>query len=81
MRENDLKLHQRTFSLDIRKTFFMERAVKHWNRLLRVVEESPSLEAFKTTVWTRHFRTWISGKHDGAAGFTVGLDLGGLFQT
>lgn len=29
------------------KNFLMERVVKHWNRLLRAMVESPFLEGFK----------------------------------
>jgi len=38
-RGNDLKLHQGRFRLDIRKLFLL----RHWSRLSREVEESPSL--------------------------------------
>lgn len=40
-RSNRQKLNPREFHLKARKHFFIVRAAEHWNRMLRVVAESP----------------------------------------
>lgn len=48
--EMAFSLHQGQLRLDFRKHLFTERVIKNWNRLLREVLESPSLDVFKKCV-------------------------------
>ena len=51
-RSNGLKLVLRKFHTNMWKKFFTVRVMEHWNRLPREVVESPSMETFKTCLYT-----------------------------
>jgi len=64
--------------IDIRKNFFSKRERRHWHRLPREVEESPSMEVFQNCADVA-LRDMVSG-HSGGR-LTAGLDdLSSLFQ-
>ena len=46
-RGDGVKPRQGRFRIDIRRKFFTQRVMTHWNRLPKEVVDAPSLEAFK----------------------------------
>jgi len=65
------------FRLDMRKTFFSGRPMRHWHRMPRAVVESLSLEALEK-YGDVALRDIVSGH--GGDGLILGLDdLRGLF--
>ena len=49
-RGNASKLRWGRFRLDIRRKFFTQRVVTHWNRLPKEAVDAPSLEAFRASL-------------------------------
>lgn len=47
MQGNSLKFFQGRFRIDFGNNFFMERVIRHRDRLPKEVVESPGLEVFK----------------------------------
>lgn len=59
-REDGFKLKEGRSTLDVRRIFFIQRLVKHWNKLPRKVVVAPSLKVFKPRL-DEVLGSWSSG--------------------
>ncbi|KAJ7398975.1 hypothetical protein BTVI_119701 [Pitangus sulphuratus] len=71
-RGEGMKLSQGRFRLDIRKRFFTQRVVEHWNRLPREVITAPNLSEFRKHL-DNAFRRVVGLLEVSCAGPGVGL--------
>ena len=59
LRGHNKKIKKNCVRLDIRKYFYSQRVVKHWNRLSQKVVDATSVNGFKNALdkeWGRHGR-------------------------